>query len=585
MATGKSGYFDLQGSVSTFAVRINWAETYDVETNTSAVLITSIQVKSTNWTGVTYYADGLIKINGVTVISMNSTLGDSSVRPASQNEWYTVKSSGTTVTGMLSGIVHNTDGSGSITIEVMGNQYYRCAFATTSGNYNSGWGVIGSAEIALTDIPRASTIGATDSNIGSVSMIAVARKSTAYTHSIAYVFGSLSGYITASGGVSASEVRMSEASIPFKVPDSFYAQIPDEKTGVCTLTCRTYSGETQIGDAQTATFIATAGEALSAPVVTGTVVDSNAATKALTGDENKLIRYYSNALCTIFATAKNSASIARKIIGGVTVSGDTRTIAGIESGSVAFSAVDSRGYTSESVLVEKTLIPYVRLTCNPTVERNNPTDGTATLTIKGDYFNDGFGAVSNAITVKYRINSGDYVSAIPTLNGNTYACIIALSGLDYTTQHIVDVVVSDKLTSITRNLTLKRGIPVFDWGENDFRFNVPVIFDEGIDTVSVENVAITSDYAHGACMMRKLGPIYIFRAHFWNVTVAANTETQIGTLSTDVPFGTAACVLMNAAATAILGYGTIAVSDGGIYLRANVDITNARAIGNLVLTS
>ena len=75
MATGKSGYFDLQGSVSTFAVRINWAETYDVETNTSAVLITSIQVKSTNWTGVTYYADGLIKINGVTVISMNSTLG------------------------------------------------------------------------------------------------------------------------------------------------------------------------------------------------------------------------------------------------------------------------------------------------------------------------------------------------------------------------------------------------------------------------------------------------------------------------------------------------------------------------------
>lgn len=112
------------------------------------------------------------------------------------------------------------------------------------------------------------------------------------------------------------------------------------------------------------------------------------------------------------------------------------------------------------------------------------------------------------------------------------------------------------------------------------------VLNEKIDAVlPFENIAITSDYAHGACMMRKLGPIYIFRAHFWNVTVAANTETQIGTLSTDVPFGTAACVLMNAAATAILGYGTIAVSDGGIYLRANVDITNARAIGNLVLTS
>ena len=30
------------------------------------------------------------------------------------------------------------------------------------------------------------------------------------------------------------------------------------------------------------------------------------------------------------------------------------------------------------------------------------------------------------------------------------------------------------LTTVTRDLVIKRGIPVFDWGENDFNFHVPV---------------------------------------------------------------------------------------------------------------
>ena len=37
-----------------------------------------------------------------------------------------------------------------------------------------------------------------------------------------------------------------------------------------------------------------------------------------------------------------------------------------------------------------------------------------------------------------------------------------------------DVVVTDAVTNATSSATIPKGIPVFDWGENDFNFNVPV---------------------------------------------------------------------------------------------------------------
>ena len=300
---------------------------------------------------------------------------------------------------------HNTDGSKSMTIKV------------EAGIYNWAINKSGTGTFTLDTIPRASTISVTDANIGSVAMIAVSRKSNSYSHSIAYKFGAQSGYITADGGESASEVKLTESSIGFKVPTSFYAQIPNAQDGVCTLTIRTYSGTTQIGEDQTATFTATAARALCAPDVAGTVVDTNAVTKALTGDSSKLVRYCSTALCTISAAAKNSATISQKKIGGAIVSGNTKNLAEIETDSVEFYAKDSRGYDTGAV-VSFELIPYVKLTSNPTGRRTDPTSGNAVLSLKGNFFNGSFGAVRNTLTAKYRINGGAYVSVTPVLDGN-----------------------------------------------------------------------------------------------------------------------------------------------------------------------
>lgn len=325
--------------------------------------------------------------------------------------------------------------------------------------------------MTLTAIPRASTVGASDANIGAKSTIVVARKSSSYTHSIAYEFGALKGYVTAEGGTFDTETKLGETSISWTVPTDFYEQIPDEKSGVCTLSIKTYSGSAQIGDTQTATFTVTAAQSECAPVVSGTIIDSNESTKALTGDENILVRYHSTACCTINTEARNGASIAQKKICGAAVSGNTCSIVNMEMDSVTFHAKDSRGYEA-TVSVDVSLVPYVILTNNAVVRRELQTSENAALVVKGNYFNGSFGAVDNSLTVKYRIGDGEYTEITPTLDGDTYTVEAELNGLSYDESYDVEIIVADKLAAVTKQVTIMRGTPVYDFGKDDFRINV-----------------------------------------------------------------------------------------------------------------
>ena len=195
----------------------------------------------------------------------------------------------------------------------------------------------------------------------------------------------------------------------------------------------------------------------------------------MTGDKNKFVRGKSNALCTITTTARKAASVKTKTIGGATVSGSSRTITGVDADAVIFSATDSRGYTTR---YKKTLsvIDYAQLTCNASVKRKSPTGSDAVLTVKGQCFEGSFGAVTNALTVTCEAG-GKAVTVHPTISAsNTYGATVTLSDLAYTQSYQVKVTVSDALSSVTKTLTLKTGKPVFDWGQKDFRFHVPVYF-------------------------------------------------------------------------------------------------------------
>lgn len=373
----------------------------------------------------------------------------------------------------------------------------------TSGSTHT---VAGNVSVTSTAQVLASAVGATDANIGSTSTITVTKYSTSYYHSLQYSFGNLSGYITSSGGVSTTESKFSGTSVSFSVPTTFYAQIPNAKTGTCTITCRTYSSSTSttvLGNATTCTFTATA---MGSPTVSGTVVDTNATTVALTGDSSKLIRYASKAVATISATAKNSASISSKLINSVAPNtSNQRTFTNVSTTSFVFKATDSRGY-STSTTVKPTMIAYNKLTLNPEIGRPASTGSEMTLSMSGNYYRGSFGAYSNTLTISYRYREATQAAygswtTIPSSSYTVSSSSYSGSGIslgtdfDYQKSYIFQIKAVDgtsayPLTTVTKEITVQRGIPVFDWGENDFDFHVPVkISDEG--TLTIGSTTIT----------------------------------------------------------------------------------------------
>lgn len=320
----------------------------------------------------------------------------------------------------------------------------------------------------LTTIPRASSISAINADIGSDTLITISRASSAFTHTVTYKFGSLTGTIAK---------KTTKTSIPWTVPTSFYGQIPNAKYGTVTLTCQTYSGSTLLGS-KTATFRATADEDTCRPTVSGSVVTVDSLSQTLTGGTAKLIRYVSTARATITATAKNSATISKRTVNGQELI-STKDFPAVETGSFAFAATDSRGYTG-SATVSPEFIQYVPLTLTPTVKRLTPTGDTVRVSIKGNFWAGNFGAVENALTLsyQYQVVGGAFTESVPisgaVISGNTYSVTLDVGEIDYREPYIFRFTAKDKAMTLTQDINLAQGIPVCDWGKFDFRFNVPV---------------------------------------------------------------------------------------------------------------
>lgn len=352
-------------------------------------------------------------------------------------------------------IAHNSDGSKSFTISGFSGWIY------DSGTTNAS-----AQSFTLSTIPRASSVSCSTANIGSNATITINRASTSFTHTLTYVFGSLTGTIA---------TKTSSTNISWTLPTTFYAQIPNAKSGAGTITCQTYNGSTLIGSKSTS-FTATVSESASKPTLSPTVVDSNTTTTALTGDSSKFIKYYSNASAATGAAARNSSTLkSQKIVcGAKSLATASGTISAVESGSFSFSATDSRGYITTQT-VNKTLIEYVKLTCS--MEAGAPTTaGVATLKISGNYFNGSFGKEANTLTVQYRYktqgeNYGSWTTVTATKSGNTYSATASISGLNYLNTYVFQVRAIDKLATVNSNEQTRKTTPVFDWSKDDFNIN------------------------------------------------------------------------------------------------------------------
>ena len=283
-------------------------------------------------------------------------------------------------------IPHNDDGTKKIHFSFSVNdstgQSYTCGNASASG------------EMTLTVIPRASSIAATDAYIESASLINITRASATFTHTVSYDFLGITETIA---------TKTSETTLSLILPASFYEKIPNAKSGKCTLSIETYSGNTKIGDTKTCEITCTCDYEKCKPTLDVAIEDINVTCTALTGSVDKLIKFFSNVAVAMTTTAKNGATMTaqRCLCGDGKAIDKNGTINNIESGKFTISATDSRGFTN-TIEITKEIVEYIKLTSNLEITRPIATEGIINLKFNGNYFKSSFGSVANNIIAKYR---------------------------------------------------------------------------------------------------------------------------------------------------------------------------------------
>lgn len=204
-----------------------------------------------------------------------------------------------------------------------------------------------------------------------------------------------------------------------------------------------------------------------APSVTGlTYADTNTTTKAITENDQQIIRNKSTVRYTVTgAAAKNSATVASV---KVTVNGLTYTLSASGSSYVGGNAVinsasnvtatatvtDSRGLTATTTVTVQ-MLDWIKPTAIINMQRLNNFYSTTNITVDADYSSlDG----KNTITITYR--AGIQGSGAYTVTGTLQDNVQGSFEADNEQNWSVQVTVQDLFDSTTYTLSLSRGIPI-----------------------------------------------------------------------------------------------------------------------------
>ena len=412
-----------------------------------------------------------------------------------------------TVASGIRSIQHNADGT----------KDFEVSFGVVFSKNTSAWNTVVQGWFTLDRITRASGVTCTTVNIGVAPVITIDSQDSSYRHTLTYGFGDQEqGYIT--GTIATLTTKSVINDIAW--PDSLYQVVPNSKSGTGTIFCTTYtSSGTQVGEQTRCNFTANVNEGSSTPVFDSgypKIKDTNSITKALTGDDSKLIRYVSTAKVEIGAKGRNYATIARQKVKNGTAyheeyTNDLVTISfgNVPNGLFSFELEDSRGYISKpgrDLGAAGNFIYYFYPTCS--IGNDKPdTHGNLTVKCKGSWFNSSFGAVDNSITVQYRYKpvsaewtntESEWRSMTVTISGNSYEATasFAIPDFDYRAGYVYEARVKDKISTTYSTEYEVKSAAIFSWSDQDFEFNVPVKFNAGTEGVTGGGeVGDLSDYA------------------------------------------------------------------------------------------
>lgn len=198
-----------------YAVRVDWTQTKNVSENTSTITCRIYLVN--DWSlSISSRNNNTMTIDGK---------GQNFTSPS-------ISSTGTHLLGTVSQkVTHGSDGGKTISMSAV----FKIQ-ATLSGTFYDS--ITANTTVTLDSIPRASSVTASNAELGKASVIQISRASSSFTHTLTYAFGSATGTIVS---------KTASTSVTWNPPLSLANQIPKAVTGTCTITCTTYNGSTNIG--------------------------------------------------------------------------------------------------------------------------------------------------------------------------------------------------------------------------------------------------------------------------------------------------------------------------------------------------
>ena len=453
-----SGSFNLSrtGSTSSYITfKCNWSSIPNNVENYSTVNVNVIASKSSSSTAKTYGNQNTsATVNG----STQSNSGSFTLQPGSS----------ITLLSKSYKVYHNSDGKKTIPISV-------------SVGGNAMWGS-GSANVTLDTIPRhASITAAPNFNDEEDPTINYSNPAGNAITTLKACIANASGTVVY---VPYRDIPKDGSSYTFELTEEERESLRLATINSNTLAVKFYVTSVIGGVEGYSTLDKVLTIVNAMPELTISAKDTGGYSVPLTGNENKIIKGFNYVNVSMTSTSKKGSTIKSQTItnGSQVINGSSGGFTDTEDNAFIFSVTDSRGNTTTKTITLD-IVDYIKLTCN--LETKNPTaDGEMAFKVSGNYFKGNFGAVDNTLAVEFRYkeNDGEYSEWVaaepaPTISGNTYETNVNLTGLNYRSSYTFQARAIDKTNIVLSSEKKVKTIPVYDWGENDFNFNVPVTFE------------------------------------------------------------------------------------------------------------
>lgn len=339
-----------------------------------------------------------------------------------------------TFTAALSGNQTKNIYTKTVTVSHASDGTKTCAFSATaginvtlSGTYYGN--VTASGNGMFNTIARASSISAVTASVSvngtNACKVDISRKSSNFTHTVVFSFGSYSKATTGVG-----------TSTSYAIPTSWLNAIPNATSGTAKVTVTTYSGSTKIGSAVSKNFTLTVPASV-VPTISSVAVNDTTTNQTTFGN---MVQNKSKAKFTITAAGALSSTIKayKTVFESKTYTGATPTTSTITKSGTASAVItvtDSRGRTA-SVTKTWTVVAYAAPKIVSFTAARCLADGTENYegTFLKAAFNFSIASVNsknaNTYVIEYKPQSGTTWTALT--NGTGYAVntsVISAEGL------------------------------------------------------------------------------------------------------------------------------------------------------------